>query len=144
MNVGSVSLEVGMCLDLHLYHQITCWASQALVSLLGDAQVNPVVHALGHVDRLFDLLGGDAATSAGGAWIPDNTSLAVAVAAHLLNHKRPLANSLETGAAASPTCRLPSARLGLGALASAAEVRAIEGNSFLSAIDSVHEVNLHR
>ena len=113
VDVGAVSFEVRMRFDLHLYHQVTCGPAQALVALLGDAEVDSIVDALWYVDGLFHLLRRDAAATAGRARIPNDSSLAVAVAADLLDHEGSLPNSLKAGAPAGSTSRLSGAGLGL-------------------------------
>ena len=144
LDVAAVSLEVRMWLHLDLDHEVTSWSTEAGASLLADAEVDSVVDALGDVDGLLDCLVLHALTLTGCAWIANDSSDTIAVAAHLLNHEWTLSDGLEPSTSTCSALALARAWLSLASLASTAEISATKVDSFLGSGDGFHEVNFER
>ena len=142
MHVGSVTLEVRMCLYLDLDHEVAGRTTESGVALLGDAQVHARVDTLRYVDRLLNLLISQTLASACRARVAYHCALTITVAANLLDHEGTLAYSLETSSTARAACALSSARLRLRSLACTADVCSREGHGLLRALHGVHEVYL--
>lgn len=126
--------------DFDLDHQVTWLGSDSNMAFLRHSEVDSVVNSFGDVDCFCNVLVGQSFSTAGAAGVSDNLSLAIAIAAHLLNHERTLPYSLKSCTSASSALRLACAWFRLASLASSTEVCSPELDSLLSAIDGIHEV----
>lgn len=111
MDVGAITFEVGVRLNLYLDHEVAGRAAQTGIALLRYAQIDAIVYALRNVNCLLHLLVRRAPASARHAWALDDGASSVAVAADLLDHERALTDGLEACAAAGAALGLAGAGL---------------------------------
>ena len=111
VDVGAVTLEICMRLNLYLDHEVAGRAAQTGIALLRYAQIDAIVYALRNVNCLLHLLVRRAPASARHAWALDDGASSVAVAADLLDHERALTDGLEACAAAGAALGLAGAGL---------------------------------
>ena len=100
MDVGAVTLKVGMRLDLYLDHEVAGRAASTGIAFLRYAQIDAIVHALRNVYCLLHLLVRRTTASARRTRSLDDGASSIAVAADLLDHERALTDGLEACAAA--------------------------------------------
>jgi len=82
----------------------------------------------------------DAFSSAGGAWVPNDITDAIAVSAYLLYHERPLPYRLKPSTSTRAAFALSSAGFGFAAFAGAAKVGSPKLHRLLHPIDRIHKI----
>jgi hypothetical protein len=95
MDIASFSLEVAVIAHLDIDYQIARRASFASMTLFSYSKIYSIINTFRNVNGLFGRTVSHSSSTAGHARIPNYLAYTIAVAAHLLNHKWALTNSLE-------------------------------------------------
>lgn len=143
MNIGPFPLEVRMRSYFYIQNQITCGASLPSMALLRNTQINTTINTLWNIYSFSNLTMIRSFASASHTRTPDDLTKTITVSTHLLDHEGTLSDCLESLATTATADSWRCPWLSFCSLTCATNVCTRECHSFLSAIDGIHEIDLH-